>query len=132
MIPQVVGRVLVALSLSGRYGQGAADLFKIRAAAYYLRGVRAGRTAARTGLLALVLVALMGAGFVILPVGVATVVYGLTGSWPAAGIALIALGGACVVVPLFVYRRRMSEGAWMSLLKADDVVAHVTGKSATK
>ncbi|RPJ49342.1 MAG: hypothetical protein EHM19_00465 [Candidatus Latescibacterota bacterium] len=132
MIPELVGRALAALSLSSRYGQGAADLFKIRAAAYYLRGVRAGRTAVRTGLVALVLVALMGAGFVILPIGAAIVVYGLTGSWPAAGIALIALGGACVIVPLLVYRRRMSEGAWMSLLKADDVVTKVTSKSATE
>jgi hypothetical protein len=117
-----------AVWLSRPYRRAALDLFEIQAAAFYVRGVQTARKAARTGLLAVGLIALMGAGFVILPMGLAILIYGLSGSWVATGVALLILGGIYLIVPLWAYRRSMSARVWMGLFKADDIVARVTGK----
>jgi hypothetical protein len=117
--------------LLGRYKRISLDLLKIRAAIHYVRGVQSTRAAAIVVLLALGLLAVMGVGFLILPIGLAILLYGLTHSWVAACIALLVMGGLYVIVPLCLLRRCMSERAWMSFFKVEDLVARVTRKSTT-
>jgi hypothetical protein len=114
-----------------RYKQVSLDLLKIRAAIYYVRGVQSARAAAIGVLMALGLIAVMGAGFMILPIGLTILLYGLSHSWVAACIALLVMGGLYVIVPLCILRRCMSERAWMSFFKVEDLVARVTRKPTT-
>ena len=133
MIASLLKRALgVAASwLVRRYMQVSLDLLKIRAAMYYVRGVQGARAATIAVLLALGLIAIMGAGFMILPIGLAILVYGLSHSWVAACIVLLVMGGLYVIVPLCILRRCMSERAWMSFFKVGDLVARVTRKPTT-
>ena len=114
-----------------RYKRISLDLLKIRAAIYYVRGVQSARAAAIGGLLALGSLAVMGAGFLILSIGLTILLYGLSHSWVAACIALLIMGGLYVIVPLCILRRCMSERAWMSFFKVEDLVARVTRKPPT-
>jgi hypothetical protein len=125
------GFAVAVLWLLRRYKQVSLDLLKIRAAIYYVRGVRAARSAAIVGLMAVGVVVLLASGFVLVPIGLAVLIYGLSGSWVAACIVLLVLGALYVIVPLFVLRRCMSERAWMSFFKVDDLVARFTRKSTT-
>lgn len=115
-----------------RYQQMSLDLLKIRAAIYYVRGVQSVRATAAAALMAQGLLAVMGAGFVILPIGLAILIYGLSHSWVAACVALLVMGGLYVIVPLCILRRYMSERAWMSFFKVEDLIARVTRKSTTE
>ena len=115
-----------------QYKQVSLELLKIRAAIYYVRGVQGARAAAIAVLMALGLIAVMGAGFMILPIGLTILVYGLSHSWVAACIVLLVMGGLYVIVPLCILRRYMSERAWMSFFKVEDLVARVTRKPTTE
>ena len=121
-----------AIWLLRRYKQVSLNLLEIRAAIYYVRGVQSARAAAIATLMALGLLAVMGAGFLILPIGLTILLYGLSHSWVAACIALLVMGGLYVIVPLCILRRCMSERAWMSFFKVEDLVARVTRKSTTE
>jgi hypothetical protein len=114
-----------------RYEQVSLDLLKIRAAIYYVRGVQSTRAAVFVVLMALGLIAVMGAGFMILLIGLTILLYGLSHSWVAACIALLVMGGLYVIVPVCILRRCMSERAWMSFFKVEDLVARVTRKPTT-
>ena len=129
MLKRIFG--VAAVWLLGRYTQVSLDLLKIRAAVYYVRGVQGARAATIAVLLALGLIAIVGAGFVILPIGLAILVYGLSHSWVAACVVLLVMGGLYVTVPLCILRRCMSERAWMSFFKVGDLVARVTRKPTT-
>jgi hypothetical protein len=112
-----------------RYRQMSLDLLKIRAAVYYVRGVQSARAAAIAVLIALGLLAVMGAGFLLLPIGLAILLYGLSHSWVAACIALLVMGGLYIIVPLYILRHHyLSERAWMSFFKVEELVARVTRK----
>ena len=116
-----------------RYKQMSLDLLKIRAAIYYVRGVQSARGAAVVALIVLGLLAIIGAGFLILPFVLAILIYGLSQSWVAACIALLVIGALYLIVPLCILRRYyMSERAWMSFFKVDDLIARVTRKSSTE
>jgi len=115
-----------------QYKQVSLELLKIRAAIYYVRGVQGVRAAAIVVLMALGLIAVMGAGFIILPIGLSILIYGLSHSWVAACIVLLVMGGLYVIVPLCILRRYMSERAWMSFFKVEDLVARVTRKPTTE
>ena len=131
MIAQVLKRgfAFAVIWLLRRYEQASLDLIKIRAAIYYVRGVQSARAAAVAVMVALGLLAVMGAGFLILPFGLAILLYGLSHSWAAACIALLAMGALYVIVPLCILRRYyVSERAWMSFFKVDDLVARITRK----
>jgi len=124
---------VAAIWLLRRYKQMSLDLLKIRAAIYYVRGVQSARGAAVVALIVLGLLAIIGAGFLILPFGLAILIYGLSQSWVAACIALLVIGALYVIVPLCILRRYyMSERAWMSFFKVDDLIARVTRKSSTE
>lgn len=123
---------VAAIWLLRRYKQISLDLLKIRAAILYVRGVQGARSAAIAGLMAAGLIALLGAGFVLLPVGLAILIYGLSGSWVAPCIVLLVLGALYLIVPLYVLGRVMSERAWMSFFKVDALVARVTGKRTSE
>jgi hypothetical protein len=130
MIRCLLKRVLAVAGiwLLRRYKRMSLDLLKIRAATYYVRGVQSARAATIVGLMAVGLVAMMGAGFIILPIGLTILLYRLSGSWVAACVALLVLGGLYVIVPLCILRRCMSERAWMSFFKVEELVARVTRK----
>ncbi len=116
-----------------RYKQVSLDMIKIRAAICYVKGVQSARAAAIAVLIALGLLAIMAAGFLILPFGLALLLYGLSHSWVAACVALLALGVLYVIVPLCILRRHyLSERAWMRFFKVDDLIARVTGTTTTK
>ena len=124
---------VAAIWLLRRYKQMSLDLLKIRAAIYYVRGVQSARGAAVVALIVLGLLAIIGAGFLILPFGLAILIYGLSQSWVAACIALLVIGALYLIVPLCILRRYyMSERAWMSFFKVDDLIARVTRKSTTE
>lgn len=118
--------------LLGRYKQVSLGLLEIRAAIHYVRGVQSARAAAIAVLIAVGWLAIMGAGIVILSIGLTILLYGLSHSWVAACIALLVMGGLCVIVPLCIIRRSMSERAWMSFFKVEDLVARVTHKPTTR
>lgn len=134
MIGWLLKRLPAALAiwLLRRYKRISLDLLKIRAAIYYVRAVQGARAAAIAALLALGLIAVMGAGFVILPIGLTILLYELSHSWVAACVALLVVGALYVIVPLCIFRRLMSERAWMSFFKVQDLIARVTGKSTTE
>ncbi len=118
---------VAAIWLLRRYKQTSLDLAKIRAAIYYVRGVQNARAAAIAAMMVLGLLAVMGAGFLILPIGLTILIYGLSHSWIAACIALLVIGCLYVIVPLWILRRfYMSERVWMSFFKVEDLVARVT------
>jgi hypothetical protein len=125
------GFAVAVLWLLRRYEQVSLDLLKIRAAVYYVRGVQTARSAAIVGLLVVGVVVLLASGFVLVPIGLAVLIYGLSGSWVAACVVLLVLGALYVIVPLLVLRRFMSERAWMSFFKVDDLVARFTRKSTS-
>lgn len=126
------GFAFAVIWLLRRYKQASLDLIKIRAAIYYVRGVQSARAVAVAVLTALGLLAVMGAGFLILPFGLAILLYGLSHSWVAACVALLVMGVLYVIVPLCILRRYyMSERAWMSFFKVEALVARVTGKPTT-
>jgi len=126
-VPAVAG-----IWLLRRYKRISLDLLKIRAAIYYVRGVQNARAAAIASLMAMGLLAVMGAGFLILPIGLTILLYGLSRSWVAACIALLVIGGLYIIVPLCILRRYMSERSWMSFFKVEDIIARVTGKPTVK
>jgi hypothetical protein len=123
------GIAVAALWLLRRYKALSLDLLNIRAATYYVRGVQATRTAALASLTAAGLIAVIGAGFAVLPVGLAVLIYGLSGSWVAPCALLLVLGALYLIVPLIILSRCMSERSWMRSFKVDELIARVTGKS---
>ncbi len=130
MVASLLKRALVVsfIWLLRRYKQVSLDLLQIRAAIYYVRGIQSVRGATIVVLTALGLIAVIGAGLMILPVGLTILVYGSTHSWVAACIALLVIGALYVIVPLWILRRWMSERAWMSFFNIDDLVARFTRK----
>ncbi len=120
------GLAVAALWLLRRYKTISLDLLKIRAAVYYVKGVQTARSAAAAGLTAAGLIAGIGAGLVLLPAGAAVLVYGLSGSWVASCVILLAVGALYLAVCLCILRRCMSERAWMRFFKVDELVAKVT------
>ena len=126
------GIVVAAIWLLQRYKQASLDLIKIRAAIYYVRGVQNARAVAIAVLIALGLLGVMTAGFLILPFGLALLLYGLTNSWVVPCVALLGMGALYVIVPLCILRRNyMNERAWMSVFKVENLVARVTRTTTT-
>jgi hypothetical protein len=133
MIAQLLKRGLAfaAIWLLGRYKQATLDAIKIRAAIYYVRAVQSARSAAIAVLTVLGLLAILSAGFLILPFGLAVLLYGLSHSWVAACVALLVMGALYVIVPLCILRRYyMSERAWLKSFKVEDLIARVTRKTS--
>ena len=121
IIKSLVGSV--AVWLLARYRGLSLDLIRIRATAFYVKGVRAARSA-YLGLLALLFaVVLAGAGFVLFHVGLFVL---LPKPWN--GIVLMALGAIYMLAALLGLRATVSEKTWMRLSQADRLVAEATGK----
>ena len=125
------GFAVAILWLLRRYKQVSLDLLKIRAAIYYVRGVQTARLGVMAILAAVGAVVVLASGFILVPIGLAVLIYGLSGSWVAACAVLLVLGALYMIVPLYVLRRCMSERAWMSFFKVDDLVARVADKPKT-
>jgi|WetSurMetagenome_2_1015567.scaffolds.fasta_scaffold14245_3 hypothetical protein len=130
MIRDLLKRALAvaALWLLKRYEQTALDLIKIRAAVYYVKAVQGARMAAMGFLALLGAIALVGAGLVILPVGLAVLLYVLLHSWIAPCVVLLVMGALYVIAPLYIVHRFLSERAWMRIFKVDDIIDRATGK----
>ncbi len=120
------GIAVAFLWLLRRYKRISLGLLKIQAAMYYVKGIQAARSGAVCAVCAAGLIALMGAGFVLLPAGLAVLLYGLSGSWVASCVVLLALGAVYLIVSLLALRRCLSERAWMRFFKVDELVAKVT------
>lgn len=130
MTPRFLKRAVTAavIWLVRRYRRISLDLLKIKGAIYYVRGVQAARSISIVGLLVMGLIAVIGAGIALLPVGLAVLIYGWSGSWIAAGLTLLVLGALYVIVPVCIFRHFLSESEWMKMFKADELVARVTQK----
>jgi len=109
-----------------RYRTISLDLLKIHGAAYYVRGVQGVRYAALMLLVAAALVGVGVAGFLLIHLGVAAVIYDLAGSWLLAGAVLLALGMLYVLLALFALRYCLDERRWMRWTGASRLVAQVT------
>jgi hypothetical protein len=130
MIPQFLKRAFTAavIWLLRRYRQISLDLLKIKGAIYYVRGVQAARSVSIISLLVMGLIATIGAGLALLPIGLAVLIRGLGGSWIAAGLTVLVLGALYVIAPLCIFRHFMTERAWMTMFKTDELIARVTRK----
>ncbi len=110
------------LWLVARWRHFSLDLIKIKAAMFYLRGVRVARNAflAFVGLIALMMLA--GAGFMLFHVGLFVLL-----PWPVNAVVLMVLGAVYMLVSVCVIRSFSTEERWMKMFKADRY-AELAGK----
>ena len=115
-----------AVWLFQRYRRLSLDLLKIQGVTHYVKGVQGVRQVAVALMLVVLLMALGAAGFILLHVGLAVLIYGLSGSWILTGIVLIMVGAAYVGIMAWWLRRYADEGNWMRWSGADRLVDEVT------
>lgn len=114
----------VALWLLKSYNRVALDRLRIEAAVWYVRGVGAARQLFIGGLALSFVVALAGAGFVLLHLGL----YALLPA-PANAISLLALGAFYLMIAILVVRWACAEKTWMKYSKATHYVERAVGTS---
>jgi len=115
-----------AVWLLQRYRRLSLDLLKIQGVTYYVQGVQGVRQLTLALLAVAFLLALGAAGFILLHVGLAAVVYGLSGSWILTGGVLIALGAGYLGAMIWGLRRYVDERNWMRWSGAGRLVDEVT------
>lgn len=114
----------VALWLLKSYRRMALDRLRIEAAVWYVRGVRTARQLFIGGLALSFVVALAGAGFVLMHLGL----YALLPA-PANAISLLALGAFYLMVAILILRWACTEKTWMKYSKAAHYVERAVGTS---
>jgi hypothetical protein len=90
------------------------DLIKVKAACWYIEGVRAARRAYLQLVVTILCLMLAGAGFILIHVGLFALL-----PQPVNAIVLIALGGLYTLVGLCIIGRLGSEKTWMRMAKAE-------------
>jgi NADH:ubiquinone oxidoreductase subunit 3 (subunit A) len=120
---KVIGSLL--RSLIGRYRKDTVELVQIKAAALYIKAVAKARQSFIGGMLAILGLLLLLAGFVLIHLALLIL---LPWSMEIKAIGLLVLGGLYFLVPLIFILAACSERRWMRLSQASKIVRQLTQK----
>jgi hypothetical protein len=109
--------------LFGAYRRLCLDLVRLRLAVWYLRGVKAARSAFSAAVALALCLIVGGSGFVMLHIGLFLL---LPAPWNA--VFLLAAGAVYTIVVLLILRWVCSEKTWLKFSRADKLVARAAKK----